>query len=75
MYNLVELFSGIGSQAKALKNLNVDINTVGTSEWDIHALVAYDIIHRGGNIPEDIQKMSKSDLLNLLSGYTWISIL
>lgn len=71
MYNLVELFSGIGSQAKALKNLNVDINTVGTSEWDIHALVAYDIIHRGGNIPEDIQKMSKSDLLNLLSGYTF----
>lgn len=47
-YNIVELFSGIGSQAAALKNLGVKINTVGTSEWDVHAIVAYDMIH-GGN--------------------------
>lgn len=39
-YNIVELFSGIGSQAAALKNLGVKINTVGTSEWDVHAIVA-----------------------------------
>ena len=26
MYNVVELFSGIGSQAKALKNLGYNIN-------------------------------------------------
>lgn len=44
-YNIVELFSGIGSQAAALKNLGVKINTVGTSEWDVHAIVAYDMIH------------------------------
>ena len=46
-YNIVELFSGIGSQAAALKNLGVKINTVGTSEWDVHAIVAYDMIHGG----------------------------
>ena len=40
-YNLVELFSGIGSQAKALKNLGVKVNTLGTSEWDVHAIAAY----------------------------------
>ena len=31
MYNVVELFSGIGSQAKALKNLLYNINLVGSS--------------------------------------------
>ena len=44
-YNLVEFFSGIGSQARALENLNVNINTLGTCEWDIHAFIAYDAIH------------------------------
>ena len=45
MFNIVEFFSGIGSQAKALKNLGIQINTLGTSEWDVHAIVAYDLIH------------------------------
>ena len=29
MFNIVEFFSGIGSQAKALKNLGIQINTLG----------------------------------------------
>lgn len=62
-YNIVELFSGIGSQAAALKNLGVKINTVGTSEWDVHAIVAYDMIHGGTDIPADIARMSKDELL------------
>ena len=57
--NIVELFSGIGSQAKALRNLGIDINTVGTCEWDLHAFVAYDAIHNGTNILDDIESMSK----------------
>ena len=36
-YNLVELFSGIGSQAKALKNIGCTVKTLGTCEWDLHA--------------------------------------
>ena len=43
--NIVELFSGIGSQAKALKNLGYDVNALGTCEWDLHAFIAYDAIH------------------------------
>ena len=43
--NIVELFSGIGSQAKALKNLGYKVNTLGTCEWDLHAFIAYDAIH------------------------------
>ena len=67
-YNLVELFSGIGSQAKALKNLGIKINKTYTCEWDIHAFVAYDAIHHSSALPEDVLKMSKEDLLDALEG-------
>ncbi len=70
-YNLVELFSGIGSQAKALKNLGVDVRIQGTSEWDVHALAAYDVIHNSPEIPEHIQGMSKKELLEKLKDYTF----
>ena len=68
MFNLVEFFSGIGSQAKALKNLDIEINTLATSEWDIHAIVAYDLIHNNDRtaIPEDIQRMTKEEILEIL---------
>ena len=65
-YNLVELFSGIGSQAKALRNLGIDINTVGTCEWDLHAFVAYDAIHNSTDILKDVDKMTKEEILDIL---------
>lgn len=70
-YNLVEFFSGIGSQAKALKNLGIQIHTLGTCEWDIHAIVAYDLIHTSGIIPDEIQALEKPALLELLKNYTF----
>lgn len=69
-YNLVELFSGIGSQAKALKNLGCKVNTLGTCEWDLHAFIAYDAIHESCEIPENIAEMSKEEILRILSGYS-----
>lgn len=71
MLNIVEFFSGIGSQAKALKNLGLDINTVGTSEWDVHAIIAYDLIHNNPDIPQDILDMNKEELLDILKKYTF----
>lgn len=71
MYNIVELFSGIGSQAKALKNLGLEINTVGTCEWDVHAIAAYDLIHNSADIPEKIASMNKVQLLSELKHYTF----
>lgn len=68
--NIVELFSGIGSQAKALKNLGYKINTLGTCEWDLHAFIAYDAIHNSVEVPEDIRKMSKEELLKVLADYS-----
>lgn len=66
MYNIVELFSGIGSQAKALKNLGIEIGQSYTCEWDIHALIAYDAIHHSSVLPFDVLKMNKDDLLEAL---------
>lgn len=68
--NIVELFSGIGSQAKALKNLGYSINTLGTCEWDIHAFVAYDAIHNSPEIPEKYCEMEKDAILDSLTKYS-----
>lgn len=68
MYNIVELFSGIGSQAKALCNLNEKINTLGTCEWDYHAFIAYDAIHNSPYISDIYSELSREDILNELSG-------
>ena len=69
-YNIVELFSGIGSQARALKNLGVKINAVATCEWDYHAFVGYDIIHNAPKPDEEVMKMTKEELLKNLEPYT-----
>ena len=70
MYNIVELFSGIGSQAKALKNIDMAIGDAYTCEWDIHALTAYDSIHDSPDIPFDYLKLGKPELLDKLKKYT-----
>ena len=69
-YNLVEFFSGIGSQAKALKNLGAKVNTVGTCEWDLHAFIAYDAIHNSSQLPAYVEKMNKDDILKELELFT-----
>lgn len=69
MYNVVELFSGIGSQVKALKNIDFDVNVLGTCEWDIHAMIAYDAIHNSPELPFDVLKLTKEDLLDKLKNY------
>ena len=68
-YNLVELFSGIGSQAKALKNIGCTVKTLVTCEWDLHAFIAYDAIHSSNKLPDDVSSMSKEELLDILSAY------
>ena len=68
-YRIVELFSGIGSQAKALKNLGVDIDVQATCEWDIHAFIAYDAIHNAGKIVPEVADKSKDELFDLLKDF------
>lgn len=46
---LFEAFAGIGTQAMALKSLGVDVEHVGISEIDKHALISHKAIH--GDVP------------------------
>ena len=63
---VIELFSGIGSQAKALKNINVDFEVINTCEWNIHALMAYACIHGFYDEPDDNKEMSKEEMVAYL---------
>lgn len=42
---IIELFSGIGSQHRALKNIGIKPQIIATCEWDIHALLGYFLFH------------------------------
>lgn len=70
MYRLVELFSGIGSQVKAMKNIGMEPDVKGTCEWDFHAFIAYDAIHNSEPVDKKYRKMIKEELLEKLSSYT-----
>lgn len=69
-YNIVEFFSGIGSQARSLKNIGININVQATCEWDLHAFIAYDAIHESyTNLPE-VEMLTKEQILEKLKNYT-----
>lgn len=71
MLKMVETFSGIGAQAKALKNAKIDHEILNTADWDINAILAYDYIHNGDYVePNKYSKMNKEELLKILSKYT-----
>jgi DNA (cytosine-5)-methyltransferase 1 len=70
MLKVIETFSGIGAQSKALKNIGCDFEIIGTADWDIHAMIAYDLIHNG---PQDLSKYenaTKEELLDKVKKYT-----
>ena len=54
---VVELFSGIGAQAMALKQAGIPYVVVGTSEIDKHAMASYEAIHGPVNQLGDITKL------------------
>ena len=68
--NIVELFRGIGSRAKALENVGDTIKTLCTCECELHAFIAYDAIHNSAELPKDVAQMKKEDILKKLSVYT-----
>ena len=70
MSRIVELFSGIGSQAKAFERLGVDYEVLNTCEWDFHSILAYERIHNRMQPRPEIEAMSKAEVLKALSAYT-----
>lgn len=62
---LNELFSGIGSQRKALLNIGYDVDVVGISEIDKYAIKSYEAIFGKTRNYGDISKVNKLDYADL----------
>ena len=70
MLKVIETFSGIGAQAKALSNIGADFKIIGTADWDIHAIVAYDLIHHGKQDLSKYENATREEMLEELKKFT-----
>ena len=59
---LIELFAGIGSQAKALKNLGANFEHWKVVEFDKYAMASYNAIHGTNFETSDIREVHAADL-------------
>lgn len=59
---LIELFCGIGSQAKALKNLGVNFEHWLACDFDKYAIQSYNAVHGTNFDTSDITKLKAKDL-------------
>ena len=59
---LIELFAGIGSQRKALKNLKADATSYRVCEYDKYAIQSYNAIHGTNFKPSSINDWTAKDL-------------
>ena len=64
---LIELFSGIGAQAKALEILNIPFEHYLTCEWAYNSIVGYNAIHIKDKT-DYAKDMTKEQLLSYLNG-------
>lgn len=64
MFRVIETFSGIGSQAKALKNIRANFEIVAISEWDIQTIIAYSFIHHGTLNLSKYREMTEEEINN-----------
>jgi DNA (cytosine-5)-methyltransferase 1 len=67
---VIELFAGIGSQHKALKNIGVDCEVVGISEWSIDSIISYANVHHNSN---EVTELTKEEILEELKDFTFSS--
>ena len=59
---LIELFAGIGAQAKALENIGVKFEHYRICEFDKYAVASYNAVHGTEFTTSDITKIHASDL-------------
>lgn len=71
---LIELFAGIGSQAKALERLGVDFEHYRVCEFDKYAIKSYNAIHGTNFATSDITKITAKDL-GIVDTYKWLYML
>lgn len=70
MFRVVETFSGIGAQAKALERIGIAHQIVNTCDWDIGAIVAYCQIHKGTIDARKYEKISDEEISMFLHKFT-----
>ncbi|WP_027438319.1 DNA (cytosine-5-)-methyltransferase [Lachnospira multipara] len=70
MFRVIETFSGIGSQAKALENINAEFDILNTADWDINAILAYCMIHKGEINTKKYEHISDDEVVNFLQKFT-----
>ena len=61
MIKMIELFSGIGSQTQALKNANIEHESVAISEIDKYAIQSYELLHKKTLNLGDISTINPND--------------
>ena len=66
---LIELFAGIGSQAKALKRLGIPFESHFVCDFDKYAVASYNAVHGTNYEPCDITKITATDL-NIIHTHT-----
>lgn len=64
---MFEAFAGIGATCQAMKDLNLDFESVGISEIDKHAIKGYEAIHGPVNNYGDISKIEHLPDCDLLT--------
>lgn len=70
MFRVIETFSGIGSQAKALERIGVEYSIINTADWDINAILAYCMIHKGKIDIDKYSKISDTEVIDTLKTLT-----
>ena len=63
---LIELFAGVGSQAKALQRLGVDFEHYKISEWEVNATASYKAIHKENDNTDYSEKFTTEELTAIL---------
>lgn len=63
---LIELFSGLGAQAKALERLNANFEHWKTSDWDVSAVASYHKIHFGDDKTDYSKDYSLHEIIDKL---------
>lgn len=71
MFRVIETFSGIGSQAKALSNIGGDYEIVNTADWDINAILAYYMIHKKKIDVDKYKNVSDDSIIEFLEKFTF----
>lgn len=65
MLKMVETFSGIGNQVKALKKAKIKCKILNVANWDINVIIAYDLIHQGRKKMDKIKKIINTNKFNI----------